>query len=222
MYTVELYFDLPSTAWFARCVTILNNSTFFRLQGSSLEELRKLFELLLPAPVCENAKTLLTLVQRLGGALSEQRELKQIAMESVAEVVCAMRNAAQREEDWLRILEEIDNDLAFQQKHVKKLNMEGAKATLQERLGCSSDLVKLASRKLEMLVGASGAMGLEAYIPQQHRDQAQASEYLGIQEECTSQTYCFPKYASIMDPAQGYSLTLLKITFSSHNAKSIS
>mmetsp|Transcript_3801 Transcript_3801/g.9096 ORF Transcript_3801/g.9096 Transcript_3801/m.9096 type:complete len:628 (+) Transcript_3801:666-2549(+) len=173
MYTVELYFDLPSTAWFARCVTILNNSTFFRLQGSSLEELRKLFELLLPAPVCENAKTLLTLVQRLGGALSEQRELKQIAMESVAEVVCAMRNAAQREEDWLRILEEIDNDLAFQQKHVKKLNMEGAKATLQERLGCSSDLVKLASRKLEMLVGASGAMGLEAYIPQQHRDQAQ-------------------------------------------------
>ena len=78
-----------------------------------------------------------------------------------------------REEDWFNSLEDIDNKYAAQQAQVHKLNAQGPKVTLQERLKNSSDLVKLASRKLEMLVGASSALGLQGNLPGRHADQAQ-------------------------------------------------
>lgn len=90
------------------------------MQESALQELKTLFELLLPGPTCEKAHELLSLVRRLGGAnfsqdafpdlnnipcgagaLADQLELKHMAMDSVAEVMCVLRNAAQRKEDWL-------------------------------------------------------------------------------------------------------------------------
>ena len=110
--------------------------------------------------MCENAHELLKLVPRLGAAVTHQDELMQMALESVAEVVCAVRNAARRKEDLFRSLEDIDNKFATQRDHVQKLNAQGSKVTLQERLKNSSDLVKLATRKLEMLVGASSALGM--------------------------------------------------------------